>query len=78
MTNQMDFIVNIPSISIPNNRIQWSIDLLDQIKDRQVQSSTILLKASVRDHITSGSQTSKEKLGAISHMYMLKTLDFSH
>ena len=27
----------------------------------------------MKDHITYGSQTLKEKLGAISHMYMLKT-----
>ena len=41
---------------------------------RQPRStSTIILKALVRDHITLESQTSKEKLGEISHMYMPKT-----
>ena len=65
----------IPPRSIPNKNMQPPIDSWDQVKDRKGQSSTIILKAPVKDHITSSSQTSKEKrkLGAISHMYMLKT-----
>ena len=75
MTKKMDSRVNIPSRSIPNNRIQPPIGLKDQIKYRQVQSSTILLKASVRDHITSSKEKkqSKGNLRAISHMYVPKT-----
>ena len=73
MTNQMDLKVNIPSKIIPSKRIQPLIDLWYRVKDRQVQSSTIILKASVKDHIISGSQTLKEKLGAISHICMAKT-----
>ena len=63
----------IPSISIPSKKIQPPIDSWDQVNYRQGQSSTIILKSSMKDHITYGSQTLKEKLGAISHMYMPKT-----
>ena len=39
----------------------------------QGQPSTIILKASMKNHITSSFQSLKERLGAISHMYMPKT-----
>ena len=63
----------IPSSSIPCNKLQPPIDLWEQVKDRKGQSSTIILKSSVKDQITLGFQTSQEKLGTISHMYMPKT-----
>ena len=54
--------------SIPIKKIQPPIDSWDQVKDRKSQSSTIILNTSMKDEITSASQASKEKLGAISHM----------
>ena len=39
----------------------------------QGQPSIIIVKASMKDHTTSSFQSSKEKLGAISHIYRPKT-----
>ena len=73
MTNQMDSTMIIQSRSIQSKKIQPPIDSWNQLKYRQVQSLTIILKASTKTHITSSSQTLKEKLGEISHIYMPKT-----
>ena len=73
MINQIDPTMIIKSRIIQSKKIQPPIESWDQVKDRQGQSLTIILKALMKAHITLGSQTSKEKLGAISHMYMPKT-----
>ena len=69
----MDPTMIISSGSIQSKNIKPPIDSWDQVKDRQGQPSTIILKASMKDHITSSFQSLKERLGAISHMYMPKT-----
>ena len=73
MINHMDQTMIIPSRSIKCNKIQPPIESWDQVKDRKGRPSTIILKASIKDHITSSFQSSKEILGAISHKYMPKT-----
>ena len=73
MINQMDPTMIIPSRSIQSKKIKPPIESLDKKEDRKGQPSTMKLKASMKDHITSSFQSSKERLGAISHMYFPKT-----
>ena len=56
--------------SIQSKKIQPPVDSWDKKEYMQGQPSTIMLKASMKDHITSRFQASKERLGEISHMYM--------
>jgi hypothetical protein len=63
----------IPSKEIKINNIQPPINSWDQKEDRKGQPSTIILKASMKEHRTSSFQSSKENLGAISYMYMPKS-----
>ena len=69
----MGLTMIIPSIIISNKNIHPPIDSWDQVKDRQGQPSTIIVKASMKDHITSNFQSLKERVGSISHMCMPKT-----
>ena len=52
----------IPSRRIPSNKIQPPIDSWDQVKYRQGQSSTIILKTFVKDNIISNSQALEENI----------------
>ena len=73
MINQMDPTMIIPSRQIKSKNIKLPIYSWGEVKYRKGKPSSIILKASMKDHITTSLQSSKEKLGAISHMYMLKT-----
>ena len=69
----MDPTMIIPSIIIQSENTKPPIESWDQVKYRKGQPSTIILKPLMEDHITSIFQSLKERLGAISHMYMPKT-----
>ena len=66
--------MNTPSKGIQSNQIKPLINSWDQKEDRQDQSSTIIVKASMKDHRTSSFQTSEINVGEVSHIYMSKNL----
>ena len=62
VTNQRVPTMIIPSRIIQSKRSQPPIDSLDQVKYRQGQSSTIILKASMTNNIISDSQALEENM----------------
>ena len=69
----MDPTMITPSRIIQSKNIQPQIDSWSQVKYIKGHPSTIILKASMKDHITSNFQSLKKILGEISHMCMFKT-----
>ena len=64
----------IPSKCIQSNNIQPPFNSWDQKEDMQGRPSTIIVKALMKDHRTSNFQSSKVKVGAVSHIYMSKKI----
>ena len=66
--------MNTPSKDIHRNKIQPPINSWDQKEDMKDQPSTIIVKASMKDHTTSTFQSLEVKVGLVSHIYMSKNL----
>ena len=70
----MSSTMNIPSKGIQSKQIQPPMNSWYWKEDTKDQPSTIIVKASMKDHRTSSFQSSKVNVEAVSHIYMCKNL----